>query len=79
MIDVDKLKELLPLFGIIWGILIYIRIRNHLDKSNKVLKIEKEKKCPPHTWKWEEQIGMQGTWYIRCQSCRKLPGWSEEI
>lgn len=39
----------------------------------------KEKFCPPHRWEWEEQPGFdKPVYFIRCQRCRRLPGWDRE-
>lgn len=70
---------------VIWIILIGLRVGSYLDsKIDKKVDIKaaeqpiKEKRCPAHKWRWEEQIGMEGTFCIRCQWCRKLPGWMDE-
>ena len=77
----NELKHIIPLLIIIWAGILYVRIRNTVDAVKKI-KAEKEKpveekRCPAHKWEWEEQLGMPGIFYIRCQWCRKLPGWEK--
>lgn len=43
------------------------------------VKVEKEKVCPPHKWEWEDQIGCPGVNFVRCQICRRLPGWDDKV
>jgi hypothetical protein len=62
---------------IIWVILLNLRIQAHLEKKVGETSPIMEKACPPHMWRWEEQVGMEGTWFIRCQRCRRLPGWGK--
>lgn len=57
------------------------KIGSYLDKKSKnEFKPEQPKKvCPLHDWAWEEQIGVEPpTFFIRCQRCRRLPGWERE-
>jgi len=58
-------------------------IGRHLDKKidgdkPKTEKVPEERACPPHKWAWEDQIGMEGVTLIRCQRCRRLPGWIDK-
>lgn len=63
------------LIGILelWGIFIFISILAYLMKKTEEPKKPAEKQCPPHAWKWLEQPGVQGTWYIQCQRCKMFP------
>ena len=66
--------------GVAWTIILLLRIGIWMDKAamESMNKVVVEKACPPHNWSWEEQIGMEGTFFIRCQRCRRLPGWEDE-
>jgi hypothetical protein len=68
---------IIVVIAIIWAILIANVVGNTVNK-----KIEgpiQEKVCPPHKWAWEEQIGVEpAVHYIRCQRCRRLPGWDNK-
>jgi hypothetical protein len=33
----------------------------------------KEKNCPPHKWRYEDQPGMENVCFLRCQLCKKTP------
>ena len=66
---------------IIWLMLIGIRIGAYLDKKNNknVPNLVVEKACPPHKWAWEDQPGVEpATYFIRCQRCKRLPGFDRE-
>jgi hypothetical protein len=69
---------------IILLLLISGKIGAHYDEKLKkdhedfIKDIPIEKSCPPHSWEWEEQLDMLDTTYIRCQKCRRLPGWPDK-
>lgn len=73
MADYTLILTAIVVFGVFT---IALKIGSHLDKRIEN-ETPKEKRCPAHKWEWEEQVGMPGTSYIRCQWCRKLPGWGE--
>ena len=74
------MQQIFPILIIIWVFIIALKVGAYLDKKSKngSKLVIQEKFCPPHKWLWEEQIGMEGTFYIRCQRCRRLPGWEGE-
>lgn len=77
----QEYSYLIPVIIAVWVFLLTIRIGAYLDKKaekSEFKPIPVEKICPPHKWLWEEQIGMEGTFYIRCQVCRRLPGWDSK-
>ena len=64
-----------------WILILALRIGtwlNNKSAKNECVPPKVEKACPPHSWRWEEQIGMENTYFIRCQRCRRLPGWDRE-
>jgi hypothetical protein len=65
------------LFFIFFIAIFFNIITNKLDKKSGHADPlpPTEKRCPSHKWAWEEQIGLPGTYYIRCQWCRRLPGY----
>lgn len=67
---------LIPVLVIIWIMLIGIRLGSYLDKKYGKYSLNStipEKVCPPHKWRWEEQPGLDNTWFMRCQRCMKTP------
>jgi hypothetical protein len=79
------MQQYYPFLGIIfisWVLILAIKIGTYLDKKARKdypKHVVSEKACPPHRWAWEEQIGIDPpVYYIRCQRCRRLPGWERE-
>jgi hypothetical protein len=73
------MQQYLPVLGVIgvvWLIILFIKIGAYLDK--KVAKTEAvavpKKVCPLHDWVYMEQPGMEvETYYLLCQRCGKTP------
>lgn len=59
----------------IWVFILTIRFGSHLDKQagKNYYNPIAEKSCPPHSWRWEDQPGMENTCYLRCLACGKTP------
>jgi hypothetical protein len=78
----EQYAFIVPVIVVIWVMILGIRVGAYLDakakKSSPEIIIIPEKFCPPHRWKWEEQPGMENTCFMRCQRCRRLPGWERE-
>jgi hypothetical protein len=56
----------------------FILFASHLNsKVDQKLKVTQEKpldkSCPPHKWRYEDQPGVEGVSFIRCQICKKTP------
>jgi len=47
-----------------------------MDKKTQTPELlgPKEKACPPHRWRPNEQPGIPGTFYSECEICHKTPG-----
>lgn len=73
----ENYKLIALLVIVIWLFIVGSEIGSFLDRKIDKKKIV-EKACPPHRWLSKEQIGMPGTWFIRCQRCRVLPGWENK-
>lgn len=71
----QEYSYIIPVLIIIWVILLGMRIGSYLDKNaNKNYpKVVPEKACPPHSWDWEEQPGMENVCYMWCKRCQKTP------
>jgi hypothetical protein len=63
---------------VIWIFIVGARIGAYFDSKIEKEVILPKKVCPLHDWEWEEQVGIPGTYYVRCKRCRKLPGWDKE-
>lgn len=64
-----------------WVLILALRIGIWLNErapENKYVPVEPTKACPPHSWRWEEQPGMENTNFIRCQRCMRTPGQVSE-
>lgn len=51
-----------------------IRMDKNVIKDSKAISLPPEKLCPPHPWKFEDQPGVEGAVFIRCQKCGMIPG-----
>lgn len=73
------MQEYAPMVGfiaVVWLLLLAIRIGAYLDKKagrNEFKPVVPEKACPPHSWRWLDQPGMENTYYMKCQRCKKTP------
>ena len=68
---------LIPGLIIIWVLIIAIRVGAYMDAKARLENpkpiVIPEKACPPHSWRWEEQPGMEGVSYMWCLRCGKTP------
>jgi len=73
----EQLLLFIPILFILIGVIVGSRLDKKIEST--IPKPEEPKKvCPMHDWHWEEQIGLEDTWFIRCKRCRRLPGWGDE-
>lgn len=64
------------IFIIVGVVFFVIYVTNMMDKklASKYKNSEvKEKICPPHKWRYEDQPGLEDVSFIRCQLCKKTP------
>ena len=75
------MQSLLPLAILAGFILFAAYFGAKVDKKVKnksVFEELKEKSCPPHKWRYEDQPGMENVSFIKCQRCLKTPSQINE-
>jgi hypothetical protein len=66
------LSSIVILVGILL-VVVYFISRVDEKAKEKLVEAPKDKVCPPHKWRYEDQPGMEEISFIRCQICMKMP------
>ena len=73
----QQLAIIVPIVLVIWVIIVGIRIGTYMEEQAKKdgpkMPAVPEKACPPHSWNWYDQPGMEKVSYLWCKRCKKTP------